>query len=84
MVKGAKIATVLPPDMVGCGRQDSNHAEILFNLVGTGYRDVFEDDQIKGVRMGNREFGLIFSPFLNPGLAGGLLVQGPCLANGSW
>lgn len=71
LVKGGKIATVLTPNMVVGGRADSDHAEILFTLVGTVHTDVPKDAQEKGVKLGDRVFGSIFFPFLGQGLQEG-------------
>ncbi|KAF4444399.1 quinone oxidoreductase [Fusarium albosuccineum] len=69
--KGGKIATVLTPGMVIGGREDSGHTETLFTLVGTVHSDVPKEAQTAGAKLGDKEFGAIFFPFLGLGLAEG-------------
>ncbi|KAJ4180056.1 hypothetical protein NW755_012096 [Fusarium falciforme] len=71
LVKGGQIATVLTPDMVVGGREDSGHTEILFTLVATVHSDVPEEAQAAGAKLGDKEFAAIFFPFLGLGLAEG-------------
>ncbi|KAH7020464.1 chaperonin 10-like protein [Ilyonectria destructans] len=71
LAKDGQIATVLTPDMVVGGRTDSGHTEILFTLVGTVHSDVPEEAQAAGAKLGDKEFGAVFFPFLGRGLAEG-------------
>ncbi|KAF4124938.1 to quinone oxidoreductase [Geosmithia morbida] len=71
LASGGRIVTVLTPDMVVGGREDSGHAEILFTLVKSVYTDIPAEAKASGAVMGDREFGAVFFPFLGLGLAEG-------------
>lgn len=77
LAKGGQIATVLTPDMVVGGREDSGHTKILFTLVATVHSDVPEEAQSAGQKLGDSEFGAMFFPLLGRGLAEGWFTGHP-------